>query len=207
MPQPSEPNHSNKEIRPSAGLAEYAKVSQNYSDFIFPTGKMVQVHLPTASPPVTDITPTALVSAQANPVEPSIFNSSEQDVLFSRHLLTKHKVMDKGFHVDWGSNIIIVNSQDAFIELTTCDEQIHPIDGIPVKGIKGYGTVIFQFGSQLLPVRDIAFMPNNPQSTFTSSHLQRMNSFLPGIHALHSSVKVIDRNGVTTKSAPTKKWS
>ena len=74
-----------------------------------------------------------------------------------------------------------------------------------VSGIKGYRTVIFRFGSQLLPVREVAFMPNNPQSTFTSSHLQRVNSFLPGIHSLHSSVKVIDRNGIFTKFIPTKR--
>lgn len=47
-------------------------------------------------------------------------------------------------------------------------------------------------------------MPSNPQSTFTSSHLQRMNSYLPGIHALHSCVKLIDRNGITTKFVPSK---
>ena len=49
-------------------------------------------------------------------------------------------------------------------------------------------------------------MPNNPQSTFASSHLQRLNSFLPGMHALHSCVKVIDRNGITTKFIPTKRY-
>ena len=100
---------------------------------------------------------------------------------------------------------MIVNSIDAFTHWVKCEEQIHPIDCISIKGIKGYGTVIFRFGSQLLPVREVAFMPNNPQSTFTSSHLQRANSFLPGIHSLYSSAKVIDRNGISTKFIPTKR--
>ena len=101
----------------------------------------------------------------------SVFTSSEQDVLFSHDLLCNHKAIEKEFHVDWGSNIMIVNSIDVFTELKKCDEKIHPIDGVPIKGIKGYGTVIFRFGNRLVPIRDIAFMPNNPQSTFSSSHL------------------------------------
>ena len=206
-----ERDHFGTRIKPLAGLAEYSNVSQDYLYFIFPSGNMAQTTLvndqedknePSAT---NSITPAALVSAPANSHAQSVFTSSEQDIFFSHHLLKNHKSIDKEFHVDWGSSIMIVNSINAFTELVKCDEQIHSIDGVPVSGIKGYRTVIFRFGSQLLPVREVAFMPNNPQSTFTSSHLQRVNSFLPGIHSLHSSVKVIDRNGIFTKLIPTKR--
>ena len=54
----------------------------------------------------------------------------------------------------------------------------------------------------MIPIREVAYIPDNPQSTFTSLHLQRMNSYKPGIHSLHSSVKVLNRNGISIKYVP-----
>ena len=48
-------------------------------------------------------------------------------------------------------------------------------------------------------------MPRNPQCTFTTGHLQRLNGFLPGIHAMHSSVKLVNSDGISTKFVPTTK--
>ena len=65
--------------------------------------------------------------------------------------------------------------------------------------------MIFFLGQRLVPVREVTYMPGNPQCTFTTSHLQRMNGFLPGIHAMHSSVKVVSPDGLSTKFSPIQK--
>ena len=209
---PVAPDHSTAAISPSAGLAEYCNVSKDYVNFIFPEVYMAHVdiiepsvdNIDTSNSERSSLIPSAMMTSTTTD-DNSVFTSSEQDVLFSHELLQNHKAIEKEFHVDWGSNIMIINSIDAFTELMKCDEQIHPIDGVPIIGIKGYGTVIFRLGNRLVPVCDVAFIPNNPQSTFTSSHLQRMNSSHPGIHALHSSIKIIDRNDITAKFTPTKR--
>ena len=89
-----------------------------------------------------------------------------------------------------------------FTELVPCDECLNPVNGIPISGIKGFGTVIFRIGQRLVPVREVAFMPDNPHCTFTSSYLQRLNGFLQGIHSMHSSVKLINCDGISTKFLP-----
>ena len=120
-------------------------------------------------------------------------------------MLSNHTSSQVQFHADWGANIIIINKKDYFTEFVACEECLNPINGISVSGIKGFGVVIFQIESRMIPVQEVAYMPQNPQSTFTSSHLQRLNGFLPGIHAMHSSIKLTNTDGVTTKFAPTVK--
>lgn len=62
-----------------------------------------------------DIVPTTLVSTPAHSVKSSVFTSSEQDILFSHHLLKNHKAMDKEFHVDCGSNINVTFQQSIIL--------------------------------------------------------------------------------------------
>ena len=121
--------------------------------------------------------------------------TAEYNELFTHGLLRHHTTIEKEFHTGWWSKII-------FTELTPCNEKISPKHRIPVTGIKGYGIVIFQFGHQMISIYEVAYIPMNPHNTFTSSHLQRMNFFLPGIHTLHSSVKIVNREGISTKYTP-----
>ena len=198
---PPAPNHGVTTIKPSCGRAEYHSNSEDYLNSIFPESKMVSVSLSdfpesTHKPPVPAIIETSPLPP------PPVHTSSEQDILFSNNVLNHHQKIIKEFHVDWGSNIIISNSKSVFIEFKECNEAISPINGVPINGIKGYGTIIFLFANQMVPIRDVAYMPDNPQSTFTSSHIQRVNSYRAGIHSLHSSVKIINRNGISEKYIP-----
>lgn len=96
-----------------------------------------------------------------------------------------------------------MNDKNLFTEFTACDECLSPINGIPISGIKGFGTSVFLIGSRLYPVREVAFMSGNLQCTFSSSHVQRLNGFLSGIHSMHSSIKLTNSDGITTKFVPT----
>lgn len=139
---------------------------------------------------------------KALPILQNNTSYADTDEIFAHGILQAHNTISNVFHADWGANIIAVNDKSFFTEFPPCDECLNPIDGIPVSGIKGFDTIIFQIGSRLFPVREIAYMPANPQCIFTTSHLQRLNGFLNGIHAMHSSVKLISPDGITAKYIP-----
>ena len=156
----------------------HRSIPVDYVKYLQPTACM-------ASPHDTEKPPS---SSTPNPS-----TNAEQDELFTYKILEDHKIVQQFFHADWGANIIIVNKKDYFTEFTSCEESLNPINGVPISGIKGYGTIIFRIRHTLVPVKEIAFMPDNPHCTFTTSHLQRLNGFLPGIHSMHSSVKIVNR--------------
>ena len=189
-------DHTNHSIQPSTGMAEFANIDSDYMNFLFPSGNMTSIDL---------VSLAANMAAQDNPKNPLVHKNStaaEQDELFSHNIVMNHRGLFREFHADWGSNVIIVNNKELFLEFTECNDSLNPIHGIPANGIKGYGTIIFLFGNQLVPIREVAYMPGNPHCTFTSSHLQRMNVFLPGVHSMHASVKVLNREGQSTKWIP-----
>ena len=106
FPPPVAQDHSTNAISPSAGLAKYSNTSEDYVHFIFPEAHMAQI-----------LDPSAMMTCAPATNDSSVFTSAEQDILFSHQVLKNHKTMDKEFHVDWGSNIVIINSLDAFTEL------------------------------------------------------------------------------------------
>ena len=128
---------------------------------------------------------------------------AESDEIFAHNIFASHSSNQHTFHADWGANIIIVNDRCLFTEFIPCEECLNPINGIPISEIKGFGTVIFMIGDKIVPVREVAYMPGNLQCTFTTSHIQRLNGYLPGIHAMYSPIKLISPEGTITKYAPT----
>lgn len=196
LPPLPEADHSTHSIRPCL-------------DFVFPSGSMAQIDINRKIPAdyIEHLTPTACMAGKPSTKTPLVHinsTSAEKDELFVYNVLQDHSSLEQIFHADWGANNIIVNKKDFFTEFTPCEDDLNPIDGLPIAGIKGYGTIIFQFGKTLIPVREIAFMPKKTHCTMTSSHLQRLNGFLPGILAMHSSIKLVNADGQSVKYIPIK---
>ena len=207
LPDPPDVEHKEEKITPSGRKAE-ANTGSDYMNFLFPSGGMASIQLPTTphipADYIKDIVPTANNGVISNPLTSTTSTSAEIDEIFTHNILTNHKQIKQSFQADWGANVIIVNDRELYTEFVPCQASLNPIDGVPINGIKGYGTVIFKIGERLVPVREVAYMPKNPQCTFTTSHIQRLNGFLPGIHSMHSSVKLVNPEGISTKYIPTK---
>ena len=211
LPTPPATDHSKSEVTPSCGMAQAPNVGDDYMEFLFPNVGMVAIELKddnsTTQIPssyVDHLTPTANM-AHTQPLTSNTSTGGESDELFTHALLHNHKRVTTTFQADWGANVIIVNDKSLFTDFLACEAALYPVDGVPINKIKGYGTIILSIGQRLIPVREVAYMPENPQCTFTTSHLQRMNGFLPGIHAMHSSVKIVNWDGHSTKFSPVKK--
>ena len=210
LPSPPPVDHSTHAIRPAGFLAEFANVDKDYMDFLFPSGSMAEINLARSIPAnyISHIEATACTGETKTTKTPLLHHNStsaEQDELFVYDIFKDHSLLEQIFHADWGANIIIVNKKEYFTEFIPCEDDLNPINGIPIAEIKGYGTVIFKFGNNLVPVREIAYMPDNPHCTMRSSHLQRLNGFLPGIHSMHSSVKLTNGDGQCIKFIPIKR--
>ena len=172
--------HSHDSIKPSAGMAEVASVRHNYIEFLFPSGGMAAIDLNTPLPHTTvktrlpvdyisHITPCANMADSDHALTSSTTTAAEQDEIFAHGIINNNTQITKTFQADWGANIIIVNDRSLYTEFVPCSAALNPIDGVPIHGIKGYGTVIFKIGTRLVPVREVAFMPKSPQCTFTTS--------------------------------------
>ena len=206
MSPPITADVTNHAITPAVHMAEFQSVDSEYVEYLFPSACSASIDVnKIPANYIAFLTPRACMGGKALPVLSSDTSHAEQDELFTHGILSNHTSSQVQFHADWGANIIIINNKDYFTEFVACEEYLNPINGVPVSGIKGFGTVFFQIGSRMIPVHEVAYMPQNPQNTMTSSHLQRLNGFLPGIHAMHSFVKLTNADGVTTKFIPTVK--
>jgi len=225
LPRPSSPYHtskrnsSNRNARPAAKLAEIDLHDQT-DDPLSETMK------DTNDENVQDVTeelfmhdllepgehtPTAQMAEYAYPsvntVEASIpITHDEQPELFHNNILTTDKTSDtqeqwmsQEFHVDFGANIIIMNTNKFFHTYQAQKECIEHIAGDSIPGIEGYGTIILQFNNKIHVIRNIAYMPRNTKCTLSAHHLYRTNRFKAGVHSMHSCVKIIDRDGTQTK--------
>ena len=203
-PPPAALNDNNHIVTPAVSLAEFKNLDSEYIEYIFPSASTASIDLARMIPAdyISYLTPSACMAGKSLPVLSSDTSNAEEDELFTHNVLQDHVTTPHIFHADWGANIIIVNKKELFTELVPCEECLSPINGIPITGIKGFGTVIFHIGQRLVPVREVAYMPANPHCTFTTSHLQRLNGYLSGIHAMHSSVKLINCDGISTKFVP-----
>ena len=160
------------QIKPSAGLAEFQDVDRDYMEYIYPTAMAASIDLQQIPANYIDyLKPTANMADKKLPILLKNTSYAETDELFAHGILHNHDAKSSSFHADWGANIIIINDMTLFTEFFPCEECLSPIDDIPISGIKGFGTVIFQIGTKLVPVKEVAFMPGNPQCTFTTSHL------------------------------------
>ena len=206
LPPPPQIDHDQAETKPSCGMAEIPNVGTDYIEKIFPSVSTASIDLDKTIPAsyIDMVTPSANMAETTVPLTSKNSTNAKIDEIFTHGILTEHRKITQKFQADWGANVIIVNNQDLFTDFISCQASLNPVDGIPINKIKGYGTVIFSFGNNIVPVREVAFMPGNPQCTLTTSHLQRMNGFLPGIHSMHSSVKVVSPAGIPTKFTPTK---
>lgn len=209
MTSPPAVDHNASKVAPSCGMAAVPDVGADYWGFLFPSACMSSIDLASTNKiPVTYVdylAPTANMTASTMPLTSRTFTNEETDELFTPDILRNHKQAKTNFQADWGANIIIVNDKTLFTDFISCEASLNPVDSIPIQKIKGYGTVIFSVGNRFVPVREIAYMPGNLQCTFTTSHLQRMNGFLPGIHAMYSSVKIVSPDRISTKFVPVKK--
>ena len=199
LPPPPPVEHEQAEVTPSCGMAEIPNVGKDYIEQIFPTISTASIDLekPILASYIDIIKPSANMTESTVPLTSKNYKNAETDEIFTHGILTEHRKITQKFQADWGANVIIVNNKGLFTDFISCQAVLNPVDGIPINKIKGYGTVIFSFGNTLVPVREVAFMPGNPQCTFTTSHLQRMNGFLPGIHAMHFSIKVVSPAGIS----------
>jgi len=163
-------------------------------------------------------TPTAQMAEYAYPsinmVEASIpITHDEQPELFHNNILNTSKTLDsqeqwvsQEFHVNFGANIIIMNTNKFFHTYQVQKECIEHIAGDSISGIEGYGTIILQLNNKIHVIRNIAYMPRNiaymprnTKCTLSAHHLYRTNRFKAGVHSMHSCVKIIDRDGTQTK--------
>ena len=208
LPPPTQPDH-NVNIVPSVGKAELKDVGKDYMDFLFPSGGMASFDITNHSfsqpntniPPnfIDFIQPTANIANSKIPLNSTTTTYAENDEIFTHKILENHTKIRKTFQADWGANMMIVNDKDFYTEFVPSNASLNPIDGNPIHDIKGYVTIIFCICSRLVPVRECAYMPKNPQCTFSTSHLQQLNGYLPGIHAVHSSIKIVNSEGISTK--------
>ena len=203
MPPPITEDVTNHALTLAVNLAEFKSIDSDYIEYLFPSASMASVDVIKIPANYIDyLTPRACMGGKELTVLSSNTSHAEQNELFTHGVLSNYNISHIQFHADWGANIIILNKKEYFTDFVDCDECLNPIDGVPISGIKGFGTVILNFGSRMIRVREVAYMPQNPQNTLTSSHLQRLNGFLPGIHAMHSSLELTNADGVTTKYTP-----
>jgi len=226
LPRPSspyhasrKPNRSNHNGRPAAKLAEIdlpihvddpvmeqddanVSVVQDVTEALF----MHDMQDP------GEHTPTAQLAEYAYPsinmVEASIpITHDEQPELFNHTILhaniqqpsSHEQWTNQQFHVDFGANIIIMNTNKFFHTFHEQKECIEHIAGDSIPGIEGYGSIILQLNGKIHVVRNIAYMPGNTKCTLSAHHLYRTNRFKAGVHSMHSCVKIIDRDGTQTK--------
>ena len=213
------PNRSNHNGRPAAKLAEIdlpihvddpvmeqddanVSVVQDVTEALF----MHDMQDP------GEHTPTAQLAEYAYPsinmVEASIpITHDEQPELFNHTILhaniqqpsSHEQWTNQQFHVDFGANIIIMNTNKFFHTFHEQKECIEHIAGDSIPGIEGYGSIILQLNGKIHVVRNIAYMPGNTKCTLSAHHLYRTNRFKAGVHSMHSCVKIIDRDGTQTK--------
>ncbi|MGB0424036.1 MAG: hypothetical protein ACPGED_06935, partial [Flavobacteriales bacterium] len=162
--------------------------SAQFAEFMYPSANMAQATLPDDAVLEQPQKPTLLTSFET-PELSSILSRNDMSNNWTQHL----------FHVDFGANIIIMNTNEFFYSYKAQQENIEHIAGDTIPGIEGYGTIVIKLNHKLHVIRSVAYMPRNTKCTFSAHHLQRMNKFNSGIHAMHSCIKLIDHEGFQTK--------
>jgi len=223
LPRPSSPYHSFRKTnrRPAAKHAEIASIDQlNEPASEEEMDNNVRVDDVTDEFFITDMqepgehTPAAQLAEYAYPSANMVqvdvpITHNEQPELSNRTMLhdnnsdstpaTKEQWKNQEFHVDFGANIIIVNTNKFFHTFQAQKECIEHIAGDSIPGIEGYGTIIIQLNHKIHVVRNVAYMPRNTKCTLSAHHLYRTNKFTASTHSMHACVKIIDKDGTQTK--------
>ena len=222
LPRPSSPYHSSKKNRrPAAKLAEIAfadqpieSASEEETENVRESDVTDELFISDLQEP-GDHTPAAQMAEYAYPsvnvVQANIpITHNEQPELFNQTMLhhnnestsapsSKEQWTPQEFHVDFGANIIIVNTNKYFRTFQAQKECIEHIAGASIPGIEGYGTIILQLNHKIHVVRNVAYMPGNTKCTLSAHHLYRTNRFTASTHSMHACVKIIDKDGTQTK--------
>ena len=165
-PAPNPSDHT-EGISPTGGKAELQDVGKDYMDFLFPPGGSTSINLDKPLSTTCENIPANYISmiqptaniGKSTPLNSTNTTYAENDEIFTHNILEKHTKITKTFQADWGAKIIIVNDKSLFTEFTPYNASLNPVDGNPIYGIKGYGTIICCIDSRLAPVRECTFMP------------------------------------------------
>jgi len=222
LPRPSSPYHSSKKQnrRPAAKLAQVAfadppieSASEDETesvrvDDITDEFFITDLQEPGEHTPAAQLAEYAYPSANVGQVNIPITHNGQPE-LFNHTMLhhnnstnapsTKEQWTPQEFHVDFGANIIIVNTNKFFHTFQAQKECIEHIAGASIPGIEGYGTIILQLNHKIHVVRNVAYMPGNTKCTLGAHHLYRTNRFTASTHSMHACVKIIDKDGTQTK--------
>ena len=184
----AETNHSPNDTS-SADLFHELKDPVNHT----PAAQMAEYSYPSVNM-VTQSNTTPITFEE----QPELFTTGP----FHQHLQPDQEQANwtpQQFHVDFGANIIIVNTNKFFHTFQARKECIEHIAGDTIPGIEGYGSIILQLQHKLHVIRHVAYMPGNSKCTFSAHHLHRTNKFRSGIHSMHACIKLIDHEGFQTK--------
>ena len=193
--QTDDPTHEQDELNHQSNEAMQECTPQELHDPVdhTPAAQMAEFNYPSANMATTGHSPPITFEEQ-----PELFTTGP----FHQQLhpdQAPSQWTPQQFHVDFGANIVIMNSNKFFHTFQARKECIEHIAGDTIPGIEGYGSIIVKLQHKLHVIRHVAYMPGNTKCTFSAHHLHRTNKFRSGIHSMHACIKLIDHEGFQTK--------
>ena len=96
------------------------------------------------------------------------------------------------FHLDSGSNVHIINNKLHLVNFKSSHEDLEQISGNTTP-ICGHGYLLCLIGGIYYLLKDVKYMPTNPNCTISTGSLKRNDGFVTSSHDVGTSVTLRHR--------------